>query len=254
MFTASVQLLRVTSEASLESENASISHLMRFANLSSKSALSRRSASKGPEEEKIADDYFPILRIDVSSLPYHVPSSNPFGNEIWAYGLRNPWRFSFDRITGDLIIGDVGQGSFEEVDFQPATSIGGENYGWRIMEGLHCFNPTTCSQTGLVLPVLEYSHAGGACSITGGYRYRGARFPRMSGIYFYGDYCTGTIFGGTQQSNGSWTSRTLLTTQLSISTFGEDQNGEIYVADLAGTVYQITDALALQQRRRAVKK
>ncbi|HEY8182253.1 MAG TPA: PQQ-dependent sugar dehydrogenase, partial [Thermoanaerobaculia bacterium] len=195
-----------------------------------------------------------ILRIDVSSLPYRIPSSNPFGNEIWAYGLRNPWRFSFDRITGDLIIGDVGQGSFEEVDFQPAASIGGENYGWRIMEGLHCFNATTCSQTGLVLPVLEYSHTGGACSITGGYRYRGARFPRMSGIYFYGDYCTGTIFGGTQQSNGSWTSRTLLTTQLSISTFGEDQNGEIYVADLGGTVYQITDTLASQPRRRAVKR
>jgi glucose/arabinose dehydrogenase len=195
-----------------------------------------------------------ILRIDVSSLPYRIPSSNPFGNEIWAYGLRNPWRFSFDRITGDLIIGDVGQGAFEEVDVQPAASIGGENYGWRIMEGLHCFNATTCSQTGLVLPVLEYSHAGGACSITGGYRYRGARFPRMSGMYFYGDYCTGTIFGGTQQSNGSWTSRTLLSTQLSISSFGEDQNGEIYVADLGGTVYQITDTLALQPRRRAVKR
>ena len=195
-----------------------------------------------------------ILRIDVSSLPYRVPSSNPFGNEIWAYGLRNPWRFSFDRITGDLIIGDVGQSSFEEVDFQPATSIGGENYGWRIMEGLHCFNASSCNQTGLVRPVLEYSHAGGACSITGGYRYRGARFPRMSGIYFYGDYCTGTIFGGTQQSDGSWTSQTLLTTRLSISTFGEDQNGEIYVADLGGTVYQITDTLASQPRRRAAKK
>jgi glucose/arabinose dehydrogenase len=196
-----------------------------------------------------------ILRIDVSSLPYRVPPSNPFGNEIWAYGLRNPWRFSFDRITGDLIIGDVGQGSFEEVDFQPATSIGGENYGWRIMEGLHCFSPSSnCDQTGLVRPVLEYSHAGGACSITGGYRYRGARFPRMSGIYFYGDYCTGTIFGGTQQSDESWTSQTLLSTQLSISSFGEDQNGEIYVADLGGTVYQITDTLAPQPRRRAAKK
>jgi glucose/arabinose dehydrogenase len=196
-----------------------------------------------------------ILRIDVSSLPYRVPSSNPFGNEIWAYGLRNPWRFSFDRITGDLIIGDVGQNAFEEVDFQLATSIGGENYGWRIMEGLHCFSPSSnCNQSGLIRPVLEYSHAGGACSITGGYRYRGARFPRMSGIYFYGDYCTGTIFGGTQQSDGSWTSQTLLTTQLSISSFGEDQNGEIYVADLGGTVYQITDRLAPQPRHRAAKK
>jgi glucose/arabinose dehydrogenase len=195
-----------------------------------------------------------ILRLDVSTLPYRVPASNPFGNEIWAYGLRNPWRFSFDRITGDLIIGDVGQDLYEEVDFQPATSIGGENYGWRIMEGFHCYNATSCNQTGLTRPVLEYSHAGGACSITGGYRYRGARFPRMSGIYFYGDYCTGTIFGATQQADGSWTSQTLLSTHLAISTFGEDQNGELYVADLNGTVYQITDTLGPQPRRRAVKK
>ncbi|HEX9500216.1 MAG TPA: PQQ-dependent sugar dehydrogenase [Thermoanaerobaculia bacterium] len=195
-----------------------------------------------------------ILRIDVSSLPYRVPSSNPFGNEIWAYGLRNPWRFSFDSITGDLIIGDVGQNAFEEVDFQPATSIGGENYGWHIMEGLHCYNATSCNQSGLVRPVLEYSHAGGACSITGGYRYRGARFPRMSGIYFYGDYCSGAIFGATRQPDGSWTSQTLLSTRLAISTFGEDQNGELYVADLAGAIYQITDTLAAQPRRRAVKK
>jgi glucose/arabinose dehydrogenase len=195
-----------------------------------------------------------VLRIDVSTLPYRIPSSNPFGNEIWAYGLRNPWRFSFDRITADLIIGDVGQNAFEEVDFQPATSIGGENYGWRIMEGLHCFNPSTCSQTGLVRPILEYPHTGGACSITGGYRYRGARFPRMSGIYFYGDFCSGAIFGATQQNDGSWTSQTLLSARLAISSFGEDQNGELYVADLNGAVYQLTDTLAAQPRRRAVKK
>jgi glucose/arabinose dehydrogenase len=195
-----------------------------------------------------------ILRLDVSTLPYRVPASNPFGNEIWAYGLRNPWRFSFDRITGDLIIGDVGQDLYEEVDFQPATSIGGENYGWRIMEGFHCYNASSCNQNGLTRPVLEYSHAGGACSITGGYRYRGARFPRMSGIYFYGDFCTGTIFGATQQADGSWTSQTMLTTHLAISTFGEDQNGELYVADLNGTVYQITDTLGPQPRRRAAKK
>ncbi|PYQ53994.1 MAG: glucose dehydrogenase [Acidobacteria bacterium] len=183
-----------------------------------------------------------ILRIDVSTLPYRVPSSNPFGNEIWAYGLRNPWRFSFDRITGDLLIGDVGQNSFEEVDF------------WRVMEGLHCYNATTCNQTGLTRPILEYNHSGGACSITGGYRYRGARYPRMSGIYFYADYCSGAIFGATEQSNGTWTSQTLLSTRLAISSFGEDQNGELYVADLNGTVSQLTDSLATQPRRRAVKK
>jgi len=195
-----------------------------------------------------------ILRIDVSTLPYRVPSSNPFGNEIWAYGLRNPWRFSFDRITSDLWIGDVGQNNFEEVDLQPATSIGGENYGWRVMEGLHCYNATTCNQTGLTRPILEYNHSGGACSITGGYRYRGARYPRMSGIYFYADYCSGAIFGATEQSNGTWTSQTLLSTRLAISSFGEDQNGELYVADLNGTVSQLTDSLATQPRRRAVKK
>jgi len=196
-----------------------------------------------------------ILRIDVSSLPYRVPPSNPFGNEVWAYGLRNPWRFSFDRITGDLWIGDVGQNLYEEVDLQPATSDGGENYGWPNMEGFHCFNPpTNCGNPSFTPPILEYTHAGGACSITGGYRYRGARYPRMSGIYFYGDYCSGAILGATQQSNGSWTSQTLLSTRLAITSFGEDQNGELYVADLGGTVSQITDSLAAQPRRRAVKK
>jgi glucose/arabinose dehydrogenase len=199
-----------------------------------------------------------ILRIDVSTLPYRVPSSNPFGNEIWAYGLRNPWRFSFDRVTGDLWIADVGQDLWEEVDLQPATSIGGENYGWNIMEGLHCFKPpNNCERTGLVLPIIEYGHNNGACSITGGYRYRGSRYPRMYGIYFYGDYCNGNIWGAMQQIDGSWTSQTLLTTRLAISSFGEDQNGELYVADLGGAIYQITDAGAPPppaSRRRAVRK
>src|SRR6266498_2339364 len=126
-----------------------------------------------------------ILRIDVSALPYRVPPSNPFVNtagarpEIWAYGLRNPWRFTFDRTTGDLLIADVGQGDWEEVDVQPATSIGGENYGWRRMEGTHCYPPgtTNCQDPSFTMPILEYSHAGGACSITGGYRYHGAKYP-----------------------------------------------------------------------------
>jgi len=104
------------------------------------------------------------------------------------------------------------------------------------------------------MPILEYSHAGGACSITGGYRYRGARYPRMQGIYFYGDYCTGTIWGATQQSNGGWTTQVLLSTRLAISSFGEDANGELYIADLNGTVYQLTDASPLPVRRRAVRK
>ena len=203
-----------------------------------------------------------ILRIDVDTLPYRIPASNPFRNtngarpEIWAYGVRNPWRFTFDRETADLLIADVGQDTWEEVDFQPATSNGGENYGWRHMEGNHCYNPSTNCQTGsLVTPVIEYSHAEG-CSITGGYRYRGTRHPLMRGIYFFGDYCSGTIWGATQQSNGTWTRQTLLTTspKLAISTFGEDVNGELYVADLNGVVYHITDTTPTPSRRRAVRK
>ncbi len=196
-----------------------------------------------------------ILRIDVSTLPYGLPSSNPFGNEVWAYGLRNPWRFSFDRLTGDLWIADVGQDLWEEVDLQPFSSIGGENYGWRRMEGFHCFNPPTgCQDPTFTMPILEYGHTNKACSITGGYRYHGSQFPRMNGIYFYGDFCNGVISGATQKSDGSWSSQTLLSSHLSITTFGEDQNGELYVADLNGAVYQLTDAGAPPPRRRAVRK
>ncbi len=202
-----------------------------------------------------------ILRIDVSALPYRVPPSNPFVNtagarpEIWAYGLRNPWRFTFDRTTGDLLIADVGQGDWEEVDVQPATSIGGENYGWRRMEGTHCYPPgtTNCQDPSFTMPILEYSHAGGACSITGGYRYHGAKYPRLHDIYFYGDYCSGTIFGATQSSTGTWTSKTLLSTRMAISSFGEDANGELFVVDLIGGVYQITDASATPQRHRTAR-
>jgi glucose/arabinose dehydrogenase len=190
-----------------------------------------------------------LLRIDVDhSSPYALPATNPFVStagargEIWAYGLRNPWRFSFDRLTGDLWIGDVGQSAWEEVDLQPAGSAGGQNYGWRKMEGKHCFNPSTnCQDGSLTLPILEYSHTDG-CSITGGYRYRGSRLTQLRGTYFYADYCEGTIWGGTQLANGSWSSRVLLDTNMLISTFGEDVNGELYLADLAhGIVYSVVD-------------
>ena len=198
-----------------------------------------------------------LLRIDVDQPPYAIPSTNPFVNragargEIWAYGLRNPWRFSFDRATSDLWIADVGQDKYEEVDLQPATSSGGENYGWRLMEGLHCYNPSTnCQSPGLTMPILEYSHSAG-CSITGGYRYRGARFPRLRGFYFYGDYCSGTIWGASQAGDG-WTTRVMLSTSMAISTFGEDANGELYVADITGNaIYQIVDPSP--GRRRAVR-
>jgi len=200
-----------------------------------------------------------ILRIDVDhGSPYSIPVSNPFyglssaRNEIWAYGLRNPWRFTFDRATGDLWIGDVGQGAYEEVDLQPATSIGGENYGWRRMEGFHCYNPTTnCSDPSFTMPILEYSHAQNACSITGGYRYRGTQIPSLKGAYLYGDYCTGLISTATQ-TNGVWTSKTLFATTLNISSFGEDLSGELYVMDVAkGIVYRfISKSLP---RHRAVR-
>ena len=201
-----------------------------------------------------------MLRIDVDAETYVIPASNPFANdtsarpEIWATGLRNPWRFSFDRASGDLWIADVGQGDWEEVNFQPATSIGGENYGWRRMEGTHCFNPSNGCNTGdLVLPVIEYNHSGGACSVTGGYVYRGASSPRLQGMYIYGDYCNGRIWGATRNGTAAPTIRELLDTQFFISTFGEDRNGELYVANHGGAVYRLFDARPLNPKRRAVR-
>ena len=192
-----------------------------------------------------------ILRIDVDGAPpYSIPADNPFlgdpgaSEEIWALGLRNPWRFSFDRLTGDIFIADVGQNSLEEVNYQPADSQGGENYGWRLMEGSQCFNPpSNCDMGTLTLPILEYDHTIGR-SVTGGYRYRGNQNPGMSGVYFYGDFSEGLIWGATQNNAGEWTTSVLLDTDLSISTFGEDQNGEIYLAHLSsvdGTVFQISE-------------
>ena len=190
-----------------------------------------------------------LLRIDVESaadpgLLYAVPPTNPFAQtagfrgEIWALGLRNPWRFSFDRQTGDLYIGDVGQGSFEEVDFQPAESPGGENYGWRIMEGAHCFGDPACSQAGLVLPVAEYDHGQG-CSITGGFVYRGTAYPRMQGIYLYADFCTGN-FWGLKRDGAAWQNALLLSESRNVSSFGEDEEGNLFVADRSnGLVLEI---------------
>jgi glucose/arabinose dehydrogenase len=182
-----------------------------------------------------------ILRIDVEAgvAPYAVPASNPFGNEIWAFGLRNPWRFSFDRANGDLYIGDVGQNAFEEVNVQPAASNGGENYGWNVMEGRHCFNSPSCNQAGLTMPVVEYDHAAGDCSVTGGFVYRGAQYPALQGIYLYGDFCTGRLWG-LRRSVAGWESQLLLDSTLRISSFGEDEAGNLYVVDFgAGDLYKI---------------
>jgi glucose/arabinose dehydrogenase len=184
-----------------------------------------------------------ILRIDVDhGDPYGIPSDNPFAlrggrPEIYALGLRNPWRFSFDSKTGDLWAADVGQNKWEEVNLV----IRGGNYGWRVMEGLHCYAPALfCEPNQSVAPVLEYSHDNGRCSITGGYVYRG-RAVSLAGRYFYGDYCSGEVFllSKTQAGTASRTPDVALKTSFRISSFGEDETGELYVLDHAGGVYRI---------------
>ena len=186
-----------------------------------------------------------ILRLDVNNGSVSVPPDNPFVDtpgarpEIWAYGLRNPWRFSFDRTSGDLFIGDVGQNEREEIDFQPAGSSGGENYGWRLKEASDCYTPSSdCDREGLVDPILEYGHDQG-CSVTGGYRYRANPSSPLNGIYLFGDFCTGIIWGASQGEDGSWSRRVLLDTDLSLASFGEDETGNVYVVSLSGEVYRL---------------
>jgi glucose/arabinose dehydrogenase len=189
-----------------------------------------------------------ILRIDVDGrLPYAIPPSNPFVGtprarpEIWAYGLRNPWRFSFDRSTGNLFIGDVGQDLFEEIDFQRASSRGGENYGWHRMEGKHCFNPATgCNDGSLTLPIIQYSHNLG-CAVIGGYVYRGSAIPQLRGRYLFGDFCSGVIWSARFVRGRGWVRNLLQDTNALIAAFGEDQNGELYFTDIGtGNVNLIT--------------
>lgn len=215
----------------------------------------------GNRAQNLLDPLGKLLRIDVDAEPYATPPSNPYAHrddarpEIWASGLRNPWRFSFDRATGDLWLADVGQGEWEEINFQPAASIGGENYGWRLMEGTHCFNPATaCNDGTLTLPVIEYGHTEGACSVTGGYVYRGARSPRLAGTYLYADFCNGRIFGATRGESGSVATRMLFDAPFLIATFGEDSRGEVYVADFSnGVLYRLYDPHPPAGRRRAVR-
>lgn len=188
-----------------------------------------------------------LLRIDVDSgAPYGIPATNPFvgspgiRDEIWASGLRNPWRFSFDSVTGDLFIGDVGQGQREEINYQPPGSTGGANYGWRRMEGSLCFNPATgCNDGTLTLPIMEYAHTEG-CSVTGGYRYRGQGIPGLHGWYLFGDYCSGRVWGAIQDGDGAWQRMPLLDSGFFLSTFGEGEDGELYLADhVSGTIAKL---------------
>jgi glucose/arabinose dehydrogenase len=183
-----------------------------------------------------------FLRIDIEKEPYAIPQDNPFvgradaQGEIWAYGLRNPWRFSFDRCTGRLFAGDVGQNRIEEIDLIEK----GKNYGWRIMEGSQCFDPPSlCNTQGLELPIAEYDHSLG-CSVTGGYVYRGTQFPTLIGHYLFGDYCSGRIWSLTEDPQGRWTMRQLIDSPFSISSFGEDEQGELYVIHYGGAIYRVT--------------
>ena len=189
-----------------------------------------------------------LLRLDVDGASgYTVPANNPFVGdtsarpEIWAYGLRNPWRFSFDRTTGELYIADVGQSAWEEVDVQSAASTGGQNYGWNVMEGSYCYNTSNCNKNGLVLPVYTYNHPVG-CSITGGYVYRGTKVPVLAGFYMFGDYCTHFVrsfqYSGGQAINvGDWSQ--YIDPGPSISSFAQDQRGELYIMTLGGSLFRI---------------
>lgn len=186
-----------------------------------------------------------ISRIDVTTLPYTIPAGNFVGGEpeIWDYGLRNPWRDSFDACTGDLYIADVGQGEWEEVNIEPAGQ-GGKNYGWRCFEGNHDYN-ANCGPNAAtsVAPQVEYSHNLGGCSITGGYVYRGSAIPALRGTYFYGDYCSGKIwslvYANGQASAPVELTQDLQSGSLAISGFGQDAAGEVYVVDHGGSVFRI---------------
>lgn len=197
-----------------------------------------------------------MLRIDVDNqdvgLNYAIPATNPYADpndgipgEIWAFGMRNPWRFSFDRLTGDLWIGDVGQGEWEEIDFQPAGSPGGENYGWRCYEGTHAFNLNGCGPaTDYVMPVFEYSHtASGGCSVTGGFVYRGCAYPNLYGHYIFADYCNGQFWATKPDGQGGWDAFTLSNlSNLQYTSFGENYLGELFVTGhTQGKIYRVVE-------------
>ena len=189
-----------------------------------------------------------MIRLGISaSGQVSVPSDNPFVGqsgtrpEIWSLGLRNPWRFSFDRVTGDLYVGDVGQNAIEEIDAVTPAAGKGANFGWNTMEGKSCYGAGSCSQQGLVLPVLDYPHSDGACSVTGGYVYRGAAITGLAGTYFYADYCRGWVrsfrlVNGAVTDEREWSD---LAPNGQITSFGQDASGELYLMTAAGRVAKI---------------
>jgi glucose/arabinose dehydrogenase len=189
-----------------------------------------------------------LLRLDVRTLPYTIPPTNPFvgqagkRGEIWAYGLRNPWRFAFDRGSTPqmLYIADVGQNRYEEVNVVAASSAG-LNYGWNVMEGMHCYpSGDTCSRTGLQLPAIDYDNPSVGCSITGGFVYRGAAIPEAAGQYFYSDFCRGFLASMSGSAGGGFTTRTWSVPNVgNVPSFGEDAQGELYVLSANGTVYKL---------------
>ena len=187
-----------------------------------------------------------LLRIDVDgAAPYAIPPDNPFVDdasaraEIWAYGLRNVWRFSFDRATGDMYMADVGQNQWEEINFQPADSAGGENYGWNVWEGRHIFAGGNAPNH--VPPIYEYSHSFG-CSVTGGNIYRGEAIAELEAVYLFGDWCSGRIWGAWRDQELNWQARELMKTGIPISSFGEDEAGEVYLIDYGGALYRFDRA------------
>jgi glucose/arabinose dehydrogenase len=186
-----------------------------------------------------------ILRIDVDGRrPYAIPEDNPFAAgggrpEIYALGLRNPWRYSFDPATGDLYIGDVGQGEWEEIDFLAAGSPPGANFGWDYFEGSHAYEGSPPDESALIFPILEYSHDGGGCSVTGGHVYRGAELPEFYGVYLFADYCAGSVWGLLAGPDGTWTADLLFGLDGQVTSFGLDAAGELYLTARDGTVYKL---------------
>lgn len=193
-----------------------------------------------------------ILRIDVDPAilpegePYLIPEDNPLIDdeealsEIYAFGLRNPWRFTFDAETGDMLVADVGQNAIEEINLLPAGTDEALNFGWNITEGSSCFLEPDCDLTGLTLPILEYPHAEGSCSVTGGAVYYGQNLPELHGTYIFADFCSGLVWQGVRGDDGTWTMSDPIQSGLAISSFGVDDQGEVYVVDLnRGIVFRL---------------